>query len=163
MEITIQAAYEEKEAVRSLFAEYTDMLVDQAPAFAGYLKQQNFDRELAHLEEKYGLPWGRLYLLRADGRPAGCIALKKLDETRCEMKRLYVRPAYRGRGLARMLVEKLLNEARGEGYEAMLLDTFPFLTSAIALYRAVGFREIPSYNNNPMEDLVYLEKNLNFT
>lgn len=160
MEITIRPAYQEKETIRTLFAEYTDMLLARAPDFAGYLKQQNFERELADLEEKYGLPWGRLYLLQVDGAPAGCIGLKKLDETRCEMKRLYVRPAYRGLGLARKLVERLLTEAKKAGYEAMRLDTFPFLTSAIGLYKNLGFREIPSYNNSPMENLVYLEKDL---
>ena len=160
MEITIRPAYQETETIRTLLAEYTDRLLAQAPDFAGYLKQQDFEKELADLEEKYGLPWGRLYLLEVDGAPAGCIGLKKLDETRCEMKRLYVRPAYRGQGLARKLVERLLAEAKAAGYQAMLLDTFPFLTRALGLYKTLGFREIPSYNNSPMENLVYLENGL---
>lgn len=101
MEITIQPAYQEPEAIRELLVEYTGMLLEQNPAFAGYLKQQNFAAELDNLQEKYGVPEGRLYLVRADGAPAGCVAMKKLDAQRCELKRLYIRPAFRGQGLAR--------------------------------------------------------------
>ena len=100
MEITIQPAYQEPEAIRELLVEYTGMLLEQNPAFAGYLKQQNFAAELDNLQEKYGVPEGRLYLVRADGAPAGCVAMKKLDAQRCELKRLYIRPAFRGQGLA---------------------------------------------------------------
>ena len=96
MEITIQPAYQEPEAIRELLVEYTGMLLEQNPAFAGYLKQQNFAAELDNLQEKYGVPEGRLYLVRADGAPAGCVAMKKLDAQRCELKRLYIRPAFRG-------------------------------------------------------------------
>ena len=152
MEITIQPAYQEPEAIREL--------LEQNPAFAGYLKQQNFAAELDNLQEKYGVPEGRLYLVRADGAPAGCVAMKKLDAQRCELKRLYIRPAFRGQGLARRLVERLLTDARSEGYQAMLLDTFPFLSGAIRLYRTLGFYEIPSYNNSPLDSLIYMRKDL---
>ena len=121
MEITIQPAYQEPEAIRELLVEYTGMLLEQNPAFAGYLKQQNFAAELDNLQEKYGVPEGRLYLVRADGAPAGCVAMKKLDAQRCELKRLYIRPAFRGQGLARRLVERLLTDARSEGYQAVQL------------------------------------------
>ena len=160
MEITIQPAYQEPEAIRELLVEYTGMLLEQNPAFAGYLKQQNFAAELDNLQEKYGVPEGRLYLVRADGAPAGCVAMKKLDAQRCELKRLYIRPAFRGQGLARRLVERLLTDARSEGYQAMLLDTFPFLSGAIRLYRTLGFYEIPSYNNSPLDSLIYMRKDL---
>ena len=160
VEITIQPAYQEPEAIRELLVEYTGMLLEQNPAFAGYLKQQNFAAELDNLQEKYGVPEGRLYLVRADGAPAGCVAMKKLDAQRCELKRLYIRPAFRGQGLARRLVERLLTDARSEGYQAMLLDTFPFLSGAIRLYRTLGFYEIPSYNNSPLDSLIYMRKDL---
>lgn len=160
MEVTIQPAYQEPEAIRELLVEYTGMLLDRAPAFAGYLRRQGFERELTHLGEKYGAPHGRLYLVRVDGAPAGCVAMKRLDENRCELKRLYIRPAFRGRGLARKMLERLLEDARAEGYKAMLLDTFPFLSRAVCLYRRLGFYEIPSYNNTPLENLIYMKKDL---
>ena len=92
-------------------------------------------------------------LIAADG---GCAALKALDDTRCEMKRLYVRPEYRGQGIARALVHQLMQEARVAGYRQMVLDTFPFLPEAITLYKREGFYEIERYNDNPMPGSVYL-------
>ena len=148
VDIVIQPAYQQLEAVKALLLEYTSMLLEQNPAAAGScLQRQNFEGELANLAEKYGAPQGRLYLIRVDGAPAGCAAMKRLDRYRCELKRLYIRPPFRGQGLARRLVEQLLTDAREEGYEAMLLDTFPFLSQAIRLYRALGFYEIPRYNS----------------
>ena len=88
--------------------------------------------------------------------PVGCAALKALDDTRCEMKRLYVRPEYRGQGIARALVHQLMQEARVAGYRQMVLDTFPFLPEAITLYKREGFYEIERYNDNPMPGSVYL-------
>lgn len=160
MAVTIQLAYQQPEAIRELLLEYTRMLLDRAPAFAGYLERQGFARELTHLREKYGTPRGRLYLVRVDGQAAGCVAMRPLDRQRCELKRLYIRPAFRGRGLARRLMERLLADARAEGYQAMLLDTFPFLYQALDLYRKLGFYEIPSYNNTPLENLIYMKKDL---
>ncbi|MDY3014546.1 MAG: GNAT family N-acetyltransferase [Evtepia sp.] len=160
MEITIKPAYQEQEAIRELFTEYTDMVVENDPDFAGYLKLQRYDAELNNLAEKYGQPGGRLYLVRVDGAPAGCIAMKRLDETKCEMKRLYIRPAFRGKGIARRLVTMLLADAQEEGYQAMLLDTFPFLKGAIRLYQELGFYEIPSYNNSPLDSTIYMRKDL---
>lgn len=160
MEITIKPAYQEQEAIRELFTEYTDMVVENDPEFAGYLKLQRYEAELNNLAEKYGQPGGRLYLVRVDGSPAGCIAMKRLDETKCEMKRLYIRPAFRGKGIARRLVTMLLADAQEEGYQAMLLDTFPFLEGAIHLYQELGFYEIPSYNNSPLDSTIYMRKDL---
>ena len=92
MEPELVLAYDRPADIGALFSEYTRMLVTEDPAFAAYLELQNYDEELRHLEGKYGLPDGRLYLALVGGTPAGCIALRKLDEERCELKRLYVRP-----------------------------------------------------------------------
>ena len=143
MEPKLVLAYDRPADIGALFSEYTRMLVTEDPAFAAYLELQNYDEELRHLEGKYGLPDGRLYLALVDGTPAGCIALRKLDETRCELKRLYVRPAFRGQGLARLLTEQILRDARAIGYRKILLDTLPFLESAIRLYRSLGCTDAP--------------------
>lgn len=160
MALTLREGCDFPDEVGELFSEYTQMLVDGDPAFRDYLAVQNYDGELAHLEQKYGRPAGRLYLADWDGVLAGCIGLRRLDDARCEMKRLYVRPAFRGRHIAQTLAERLLEEARGMGYRAMLLDTLPFLESALGLYRKLGFYDIPCYNDSPMETSIYLRKDL---
>ena len=161
MEILITEAFSLPDTMRGLFREYTDALLEAEPAFADYLFSiQSFEDELQHPEAKYGPPRGRLYLALADGRPAGCVALKPIDDTRCELKRLYVREAYRRAGLGGMLVDKVIADAREIGYSHMLLDTFPFLHSAIRIYRAKGFYDVESYNNSPMDGLVYLQLDL---
>ena len=148
------------EEIGELFREYTDMLVEGDPKFASYLELQDYDEELRHLEGKYGPPRGRLILATEDGVPAGCIALREIDESRCELKRLYVRPAFRGRGLGRTLSEMDVAAARELGYREMLLDTLPFLQAAQALYRSLGFREIERYNDSPMDDATYMKLTL---
>lgn len=145
------------EAVGPLFQEYTDMLLSENPAFSKYLQLQHYAEELVHLENKYGLPGGRLYLLETPiGEAVGTGALRRLDDEMCELKRLYIRPAFRGHGLAEETVRRLIIDARAMGYRRMVLDTFPFLKAAIRLYQKLGFREIPSYNGAPMPDLIYL-------
>lgn len=156
MKIQIVPAYDRPQEIRQLFQEYTDLLADGDPTFREYLQIQNYDTELAHLEDKYGYPWGRLYLALADEKTAGCIALRKLSETQCEMKRLYVRPSFQGHGIGRMLTRKILDDARAIGYSSVLLDTFPFLDRALAMYRHMGFREIDRYNNSPMASAIYM-------
>lgn len=160
MQIEIIPGYSHPRTVRQLFSEYTSLLIEGEPQFSGYLQLQNFDEEIAHLETKYGLPDGRLYLALVDGEPAGCIALRRLDHQRCEMKRLYVRPAFRGMGLGKMLTEQILEDACSIGYREILLDTFPFLDRAITMYRHMGFREIPIYNNCPVDNTIYLSLKL---
>ena len=161
MQIEITEAFSHPDTMRELFREYTDALLVAQPDFADYLFSiQNFEDELLHLDAKYGPPRGRLYLALADGKPAGCVALKPIDDTRCELKRLYVREAFRHAGLGEMLVDKILADAREIGYSHMLLDTFPFLRSAIRIYRAKGFYDVESYNNSPMDGLVYLQLDL---
>ncbi|MEI3347399.1 MAG: GNAT family N-acetyltransferase [Dysosmobacter sp.] len=100
-----------------------------------------------------------IWLGRTD-RMAGCIGLRRLDERRCEMKRLYVRPAFRGHGIAHTLVETILADARALGYRQMFLDTLPFLDTAIAMYRRFGFIDIPRYNDSPLDNTVYLRLDL---
>ena len=152
--------YEYKNEIRELFTEYTDMLVENDSTFKAYLNIQNYDDEIEHLEHKYGLPEGRLYLLRRDGKSAGCIALRKLDNERCEMKRLYVRPAFRGHRIGDALVDRILQDARAIGYRHMLLDTLPFLEGAIHIYQKRGFYEIPCYNDSPMETTIFMQYDL---
>lgn len=160
MSLELLHAYDHPEEVAALFSEYTDMLIAGDPTFKKYLEIQNYDDELSHLEVKYGLPHGRLYLARFDSHPAGCIGLRKIDARRCEMKRLYVRPAFRGRHIGDQLVQRIIADAREIGYSSMLLDTLPFLDSAIRMYQRYGFHEIPSYNDSPMDTSLYMELTL---
>ena len=151
---------EHPKEIGELFREYTDMLVENDPTFASYLVLQDYDGELRHLAGKYGPPRSRLILALENGEAAGSIALKEMDAERCELKRLYVRPAFRGRGLGRALTEMIVAAAREIGYREMLLDTLPFLQSAQRLYRSVGFREIEKYNDSPMDGATYMKLEL---
>lgn len=160
MQLQIIPAYSYPEDVRQLFTEYTQYLISGDPEFRTYLRIQNYDEEIAHLEEKYGPPRGRLYLALADGKTAGCIALRQLDDARCEMKRLYVRPEFRNLGIGHRLTEQILSDAKSAGYHEILLDTLPFLNQAIAMYRRIGFREIPKYNNSPLDSSIYMSLKL---
>ena len=152
MSLKLTPAHGEPEEIRPLFQEYTDMILANVPAFRAYLDIQHYDDETAHLEHKYGPPEGRLYLARWDGAAAGCAGLRRLDENRCELKRLYVRPAFRGRQIGEALLLRLIDDARSIGYQHMLLDTLPFMDSALRLYRRFGFRPNPSYNDSPLEE-----------
>lgn len=160
MSLTIIPAYERPEEIGALFSEYTQALIAGEPSFADYLSLQNYDEEVRHLEQKYGPPGGRLYLALWDGEPAGCIGLRRMDEGNCEMKRLYVRPRYRDQHIGGKLVKQVISDAGAIGYSHMLLDTFPFLDSAIRMYRALGFYEIERYNDNPIEGCVYMKLDL---
>ncbi|MEY8410554.1 GNAT family N-acetyltransferase [Lachnospiraceae bacterium 62-26] len=143
-----------------LFREYTDMLIAGDPSFKEYLAIQDYDEELKHLEGKYGLPYGRLYLAYYDGELAGCIGLRKIDGQNCEMKRLYVRSQFRGKRIGTQLIQRIIEDARQIGYSCMLLDTLPFLESAIHLYREYGFYETDSYNESPMSTSIFMKMDL---
>ncbi len=164
------------EEVRKLFLEY-------AASTGLDLSFQGFDQELATLPGKYGRPHGRLLLASEDDRPAGCVGLRPLEgrrpaacrrasspggsisgsfpqstgERACEMKRFYVRPEFRGRGLGRILADRIINEARQAGYTIMLLDTLPTMTAAIALYELLGFHDTVPYTHNPVPGTRFFE------
>lgn len=161
MNLQLIPAYDHPQEVAALFSEYTDMLVAGDPAFKEYLALQNYDEELRHLDAKYGAPYGRLYLALCDGAVAGCIGLRRIDERCCELKRLYVRPQFRGHALGELLVRKVIDDAVQIGYSAMLLDTLPFLQSALKLYERLGFTRVERYNNSPMDTSIYMKLDLN--
>ena len=146
--IVVATTPEQIATAAALFREYASSLgVD--------LSFQNFEEELASLPGDYAPPRGRL-LLAGDG----CVALRPIDDEICEMKRLYVRPDARGTGLGRALVEHVIAEARAIGYRAMRLDTLPSMTTAAAMYRALGFREIEPYRFNPVAGTRFFELDL---
>ena len=144
-------------AVRALFVEYAGTLNTD-------LCLQNFDDELAGLPGQYAAPGGALLLALVGGEPAGCVAMRPLPEAdhtnACEMKRLFVRPAYRRFGLGRALAQDLMDEARRSGYSVMLLDTLDEMEAARELYTSLGFEEIPPYYYNPVPGAHYLKVEL---
>ena len=142
------------EQAQALFLEYGRSL-----SFS--LCFQSFDEELKSLPGAYAPPSGRLLLARSAGHAAGCVALRKLEAGICEMKRLYVRPGDRGKRLGRLLVERIIVEARIIGYQSMRLDTIESaMKDAIALYRRMGFEEIAPYSDIPVEHALWMELRL---
>ena len=160
MLVEIKQAYKSIEKIKELFKEYTYMLVKEDEDFAKYLKLQDYESELENLDIKYGLPKGRLYLATVEGEVAGCIALKYIDEKTCELKRLYVKPEFRGNQIAEALVDQIIDDAKKIGYKKIQLDTLPFLKSAIHLYERYGFYKILPYNNSPMKNSLYYRLDL---
>ena len=139
--------------VRELFIEY-------AQAIAVDLCFQDFERELTELPGRYAPPAGSLLLALDGTNAAGCVALRNLGDGICEMKRLYVRPAFRGKGLGRALASDIVAAARQIGYERMRLDTLSSMKEAIALYQSLGFRRIAPYYDNPNRGAVFMELDL---
>jgi GNAT superfamily N-acetyltransferase len=139
---------------RELFLEYAQSLgVD--------LCFQNFEQELAGLPGHYAPPSGRLFLAEYDGQLAGCAALRQWQPGVCEMKRLYLRPSFRGKGLGRVIAETIIAQARNAGYQHMRLDTIePIMKDAVEMYRKLGFKEIAPYRANPIAGAIYMELQL---
>lgn len=160
MNITIIPAYDYPQEISILFSEYTNMLIAGDPSFQKYLDIQHYDKELKNLNVKYGTPYGRLYLAYYNNELCGCIGLKKMDKQHCEMKRLFVRPSFRGKQIGNQLIQQIINDAKEIGYSYMLLDTLPFLKSAIHMYKKFGFYEIESYNDSPMSSSIYMKLDL---
>lgn len=121
---------------------------------------QDFEQEMADLPGKYAPPQGRLYLAFAEGVLAGCIALRPIQAGQCEIKRLYVRPQFRGQQLGKLLMEKILVEIKDIGYRQVFLDTLPTMTAAQSLYKSLGFREVPPYCFNPVSGAVFMRLDL---
>jgi putative acetyltransferase len=149
----VKYSIEELDEVREIFIEYADFLqVD--------LCFQDFEKELHTLHEVYFPPKGCIILAKENKQVQGCIALKPIGDNVCEMKRLYVRPAARGKALGKQLVEELIDFATKAGYKTMKLDTISTLKDAIKLYRAKGFVETEAYVFNPLPEVLYFELTL---
>ena len=153
MEIRQALGEEEITIARGLFREYeAELGID--------LCFQGFERELAGLPGDYAPPSGRLLLAWMDGQPVGCVALRRIEDGLCEMKRLYLKPSVRRDGAGRRLALTLLQEARTLGFRRMPLATLPIMNAAVNLYRSLGFHSIPPYRDHPIEGALYLELDL---
>lgn len=142
-------------------AQARELFLEYAKSLGFSLCFQNFDLELANLPGDYAPPEGRLLLVEYEGRLAGCVALHKLSNDICEMKRLYLRSQFRGKGFGRVLADRIIAEARAIGYKRMRLDTVePVMKDAVAMYRRLGFQEIAAYCANPIAGALYMELEL---
>lgn len=159
VELVIASSPHELDQVRALFRQYAQWLDDHDPDGVD-LCFQGFDQELARLPGKYAPPGGRLLLARCGQEPAGCVALHPFSPGICEMKRLYVRPEFLGKGIGKRLVDAIIQAGRELGYRAMRLDTLPYMKAAIALYQAHGFMLIPRYYDTPLKDTIFMELKL---
>jgi GNAT superfamily N-acetyltransferase len=144
---------EQTAQVRELFAEYWASF-GFTPCF------QNFGAELAALPGDYQPPGGRLALALVDGQPAGCAALRRVDGERCEFKRLYVRPQFRGAGLGRQLLAWVIAEAKAAGYRQAVCDTMPAMAQALAMYERAGFERTQPYSDHPTPGAIFLRLEL---
>jgi len=149
MDIVIKEAYSSIDDIKVLFEEYTSSLgID--------LTYQNYAEEYSDLPGKYVRPSGRLYIAYSDRIATGCVALRKFDAQRSEMKRLYVRNQFRGLGIGKMLAEQVICEAKAIGYNSIVLDTLSTMESARLLYKNLGFEEIAPYYDSPIKDTYFL-------
>lgn len=150
LKIELAESAEQIELARALMREYSDATKAE-PCF------RTFEAELANLPGEYAPPGGRLYVVFEDEHTAGCCAFRKFAPGACELKRMYVRPAFRGMGIGRQLAVAAIEDARALGYDRMYLDTLPSMQSAIALYRALGFRLVEPYMQNPIPGALCFE------
>ena len=142
-------------------AQARELFLEYAQSLGFSLCFQNFDKELAELPGDYAPPEGRLLLAECENQLAACVALHKLEPGICEMKRLYLRPTFRGKGIGRALAQRIIAEARQIGYHRMRLDTVePVMKDAVAMYRKLGFKEIAPYRPNPIAGAMYMELEL---
>jgi len=142
-------------------AQARELFLEYAQSLGFSLCFQNFDKELAGLPGAYAPPEGRLLLATYEDQLAGCVALHPLEPQICEMKRLYLRPQFRGKGLGRALADQIIAEARQIGYQRIRLDTVePRMKDAVAMYRKIGFQEIAPYRTNPIAGALYMELDL---
>ena len=155
--VSLIPAFDRRSELIPLYEEYGAMLLETDPVFARSLAQQKYDEEILHLEEKYGHPKGQIYLVFVDGELAGCVGMKPSDDSHAELKRLYVRPAFRGRNLGETLTRRIMDDARKAGYRYLRLDTLPGLKSALKLYRRLGFREIDPYYDCLVPGTIFME------
>jgi ribosomal protein S18 acetylase RimI-like enzyme len=153
VEIIPATSEEDFEVTRKLFLEYADSL--------GFdLEFQDFSHELAVLEDEYAPPQGCILLAKDSADITGCVALRPFEAAICEMKRLYVIPAYQGQGIGRLLAQEVIAQARRAGYKQMRLDTIASMQAARALYESLGFYRIEPYRYNPIAGTTYMELNL---
>ena len=155
--VSLIPAFDRRSELIPLYEEYGAMRLETDPVFARSLAQQNYDEEILHLEEKYAPPKGQIYLVFVDGELAGCVGMKPSDDSHAELKRLYVRPAFRGRNLGETLTRRIMDDARKAGYRYLRLDTLPGLKSALKLYRRLGFREIDPYYDCLVPGTIFME------
>ena len=143
-----------------LIAKAKELFQEYAESLGFDLCFQNFEQELNDFPGQYSPPRGRLFLAVSENQPIGCVALRDFGRDMCEMKRLYVRPDFRGQKVGRLLAETVINTAKEIGYDCMRLDTVPSMKSANLLYKSLGFKEIKPYRPNPIEGALYLELSL---
>ena len=149
MQIVNAVTAEQLAQVRGLFEEYWSSF-GFTPCF------QNFSGELAALPGDYAPPAGRLWLALVEGQAAGCAALRRLDGDTCEFKRLFVRSQYRGLGLGRQLLARVMAEAKAAGYRQLVCDTMPVMADALAMYRRAGFEPTEAYSGHPAPGAIFL-------
>ena len=140
---------DDRATVEALFREYVASLAED-------ISFQNVDEELGTLPGRYARPGGVVLIARDGEKAAGAVAYRRVEPGVCEMKRLYVRPAFRGRDLGRELANELIEDARARGYRTMLLDTLASMATARALYRDLGFGPVAPYYDNPLPGVMYM-------
>jgi len=143
-----------------LIAKAKDLFQEYAASLEFDLGFQNFDQELNNFPGQYSEPSGRLYLAVCERQPIGCVGLRYFEKGICEMKRLYVKPNFRGKQAGRALAEASIQAARNIGYAYMRLDTLPSMESANKLYKSLGFEQIEPYRHNPIEGTIYMQLKL---